>query len=257
MADPEPGTLNDAAPWANFDADVYWKNNYASVFPEDAQIISRASAFLIKAFAGRPPVELALDIGAGTNLYPALLMLPWVKRIQFAEFAETNIDWLAENLADTPGEWAWQQFWDLVADLPGYAGAGPPRPRLAACHEIRHLSIFKLPQRAFGLGSMFFVADGMTDDEAEFEKAVACFLGALTPGAPFMMAFMDGSEGYDVSNVRFPAVRVTRDSLDRLLGRLPVAGTDVLRTDKSIRPLRRGYEAMLLVTGYATAGLGG
>jgi hypothetical protein len=257
MADDEPSTRNEAARWADFDADVYWKNNYASVLPEDAQIISRASAFLIKAFAGRPPVDLALDVGAGTNLYPALLMLPWVKRILFAEYADTNIDWLAENLADARGEWAWQQFWDLVADLPGYAATGPPRPRLAACHEIRPLSIFDLPSRAFGLGSMFFVADGMSDDQAEFEHAVACFVGALTPGAPFMMAFMEGSRGYDVSGVRFPAVRVTPASLEELLRRLPVTDTDMLRTDRSIRPLRLGYEAMLLVTGYATAGPGG
>jgi len=55
------------------------------------------------------------------------------------------------------------------------------------------------------LGSMFFVADGISSAEAEFEAAVRSFLGALTPGSPFMTAFMEGSGGYDVSGVQFPA----------------------------------------------------
>jgi hypothetical protein len=100
---------------------------------------------------------------------------------------------------------------------------------------------------------MFFVADGMTTDEAEFESAVRSFLDALMPGSPFIMAFMEGSSGYDVHGVRFPAVKVTPRSLDALLAHLPVTGASVLRTDNSIRRVRPGYDAMLLVTGFIAA----
>jgi hypothetical protein len=134
-----------------------------------------------------------------------------------------------------------------VARVPGRRAT---RRHLAAIHDIRHLSVFDLPQRAWGLGSMFFVADGITTDEEEFEAAVRSFLGSLTPGAPFMMAFMENSRGYDVSGVKFPAVEVTSESLAALLTRLPVRGTDLLETDNSIRRLRPGYDAMLLATGY-------
>jgi NNMT/PNMT/TEMT family len=250
MADREPGTPTDAGLWSDFDAEGYWKSNYASVLPEDAQIIQRASNFLIKACGGTPPIRRAVDVGAGANLYPALLMLPWTERIVFTEYAPANIDWLSKNLADAPGEWAWQPFWDLVAGLPGYEDVDQPRRRLAAGYNIRRLSIFDLPRRTWDLGSMFFVADGMTSDEAEFESAVRSFIDALTPGAPFMMAFMEGSAGYEVSGVRFPAVKVSPRSLSVLLAGLPVTGTEVLRTDNSVRRLRSGYDAMLLVTGY-------
>ena len=241
---------NDEVPWSDFDADGYWKCNYASVLPEDAEIIRYASDFLIRARAGKPRISRAVDVGAGTNLYPALLMLPWVEDLVFTEYAPANIAWLAENLADGPDEWAWQPFWNLVANLPGYRGVEQPRRHLASRHEIRLLSVFNLPWREWDLGSMFFVADGMSSEEAEFESAVRSFLSALTPGAPFMMAFMEGSAGYDVSGVRFPGVRVTPRSLNELLGRLPVTGTGLLRTDNSVRRLRPGYDAMLLVTGY-------
>lgn len=254
MADREPSIRNDAVPWSNFDADEYWKLNYASVLPEDAEIIECASKFLIEA-CGDPARRMqAVDVGAGTNLYPALLMLPWAEHIVFTEYASKNIDWLGQDLAERPGEWRWQPFWDLVAGLPSYRTVTDPRRALAAAHEVRTVSIFDLEPAAWDLGSMFFVADGMTTDQGEFDAAVRAFLASLRPGSPFLMAFMEGSTGYDVKGERYPSVHVTPQSLDALLADLPVAGTSVLRTDNSVRRLRRGYDAMLLVTGF-TMGL--
>jgi hypothetical protein len=250
MADRESSVPNRAVAWSEFDADEYWHINYASVLPEDAEIIRCASKFLIEACGGRWPYKRAVDVGAGANLYPGLLMLPWAEQIVFTEYASPNIHWLRQNLADAPGEWRWQPFWDLMAGLPCYRAVEHPRRRLAAVHEIRTVSIFDLPPRTWDLGSMFFVADGMTTDEEEFKLAVRSFVSALEPGSPFMMAFMENSAGYRVSSVRFPAVKVTPASLDALLADLPVVGTSVLRTDNSVHRVRAGYDAMLLVTGF-------
>lgn len=250
MAKRELSLRNDAVAWSDFDADAYWEFNFATVLPEDAEIIKYASKFLIAACETPGRFKAAVDVGAGTNLYPGLLMLPWAERIVFTEYADSNIDWLKKNLAGRSGEWDWRPFWDLVASEPCYQDIEQPRRKLAAMHEVRTLSIFDLPPRTWDLGSMFFVADGITEDREEFEAAVRTFLGALMPGSPFLMAFMEGSSGYDVHGVRFPSVRVTPEALDALLARLPVAGASMLRTDNSIRRLRPGYDAMLLVTGW-------
>jgi len=250
MADSDPTIRNGTVRWSDFDAGEYWNLNYASILPEDAQIIACASKFLIEACGPPSGLKRAVDVGAGTNLYPSLLMIPWAEHIVFTEHASDNIGWLSQHLADAPGEWPWQRFWDLVADLPGYGAVDNPRRRLAAVHEIRTLSIFDLPPRTWDLGSMFFVADGMTADEEEFESAVRAFLRALVPGSPFLMAFMEGSTGYVVHGTQFPSVKITERSLDALLAGLPVTGTSVLRTDNSVRALRPGYDAMLLVTGF-------
>jgi NNMT/PNMT/TEMT family protein len=253
MVDGGPSMWNDMAAWSGFDADEYWQINYSSLLPEDTEIIQCASKFLIEACGESLSSRRAVDVGAGANLYPALLMLPWAEHIVFTEYASPNIHWLSENLAEPPGEWHWQPFWDLIAGLPSYRAVKQPRHTLAARHEIRTVSIFDLPPRTWDLGSMFFVADGITTDEGEFESAVRAFLGSLVPGSPFMMAFMENSHGYDVHGLRFPAVAVTPGSLDALLAGLPVTGTSVLRTDNSIRRVRPGYDAMLLVTGFTTA----
>jgi hypothetical protein len=252
----EPSIPNKAVQWSDFDAHEYYEINYAAVLPEDVEIIECASKFLIEACGPPSRLRRAVDVGAGTNLYPSLLMLPWAERIVFTEYASGNIEWLRENLPYAPGRWHWQRFWDLVAELPGYRTVDDPRRRLAAAHEIREQSIFDLPKRTWDLGSMFFVADGMTTVQEEFETAVRTFLAALLPGSPFLMAFMEGSRGYEVRDKPFPSVQITQESLEALLAELPVMGASVLRTDKSVQPLRPGYDAMLLVTGFAAMELG-
>jgi hypothetical protein len=228
----------------------YLRARFTSVLPEDAEIIEYASRFLIAAFDGGGRSRAAVDVGAGAGLYPSLLMLPWAERIVLTEYNSSNTGWLSQQLADTSVPWPWQQYWDLVAHLPYYRDVRDPQRRLAAAHEVRALSIFDLPPRTWDLGSMFFVADGITEDRKEFEAAVRAFLGALIPGSPFLMAFMEGSTGYDLHGAWFPSVRLTVQSLDALLADLPVTSTSVLRTDNTIRRLRFGYDAMLLVTGF-------
>ena len=252
MAELGHSLRNDAVAWSDFDADEYWKLNFATVLPEDTEIIKYATKFLVTACETPGRFETAMDVGAGPNLYPGLLMLPWAKRLVFAEYAEPNIDWLKKHLVEASGTLAWQPFWDLIADQPGYQDVEDPRHSLAEAHQVLPITIFNLPRRTWDLGSMFFVADSITEDHAEFEAAVRAFLDSLKPGSPFLMAFMEGSTGYDVHGVRFPSVRVTKDSLEALLARLPVTVERLLRTDNGVRPLRPGYDAMLLVTGWVT-----
>ena len=235
MADSDPPIRNDEARWSDFDADEYYKINYHSVLPEDAEIIHCASKFLIEACGPPAAPRRAVDVGAGTNLYPSLLMIPWAEHIVLTEYAPDNIDWLRQNLAEAPGGWPWQPFWDLVADLPGYRAVDDPRRRLAAAHEIRRESIFELPERTWDLGSMFFVADGMTTDEAEFELAVRKFLAALRAG----FAVLDGRHG-GLRRLRSPrhAVPVGEDqpAVSRRTARQPPRHRDQRSPDGQLRP---------------------
>ena len=136
MADRQPRRPERRGTWSDFDADEYWKINYASVLPEDAEIIRYASEFLIEP-AGHPlTLKRAVDVGAGANLYPALLMLPWAEHIVFTEYASPNIHWLDENLADAPGEWHGSPS-GIWCGPAGYRDVEQPRRRLAGVHEIR------------------------------------------------------------------------------------------------------------------------
>jgi hypothetical protein len=248
---PTAATCNADVPWECFDSRDYFRRNYQVLLPEDRQILKVAGRFLAEHFRGGRTAGQAVDVGAGTNLYPALLMLPWVAKIELLDVAQSNVTWLSENVYQPPVPWPWQEFWDEISWLPGYRDVSRPEEILATRSTVERRSIFDLEQAAWGLGSMFFVADGMTGDPEEFQAAVRSFVRALRPGAPFVAAFMKNSLGYRVGDQHFPAVSVDRDSLQELFGALHLERFDIQATDRTSVVVRPGYEGMLVVTGLA------
>jgi hypothetical protein len=260
MADVDANILRNAdAPWNMFSSHDYWRRNYSELQAEDREIILRVSHFLISALGGCPRVQRAIDVGAGTNLYPALLMLPWTERILLADFSKSNVTWLHDELADNTSPWPWHPFWQEMRESKGYSDVSRPRVRLRqACASepghagVEQLSVFDLPKARWNLGTMFFVAESITEDPAEFRAAVAAFVGALTPGAPFAAAFMAGSDGYPVDGTHFPALPIKPDDISGHLTELGVRDPSVDLLDTRDR-VRHGYTGMIVATGFASS----
>jgi hypothetical protein len=279
MADAAQDALRNAAPdtlqnadvaWNVFSSHDYWSQNYSELQPEDQEIIRRVSRFFISAFADRRPATRAIDVGSGTNLYPALLMLPWTEQILLTDYSKSNIAWLHDQLADDTSPWTWRPFWREMQDAAGYNEVDKPRkllreacvsvPRYAGIEEscvsvpryagIEECSVFDLPKAQWGLGTMFFVAESITEEPDEFRTAVASFVGALQPRAPFAAAFMAGSDGYDVADTTFPALPITRTDVRQHLTDLGATklSVDLLKTKHRVRD---GYAGMIVATGFA------
>jgi hypothetical protein len=259
MTDVDTNVLRNAdASWNMFSSHDYWLRNYSKLQAEDQEIIRRASHFLVSAMAGCPRAQRAIDVGAGANLYPALLMLPWTEQILLADFSKSNVNWLHDQLASRIPPWPWRRFWREMRKAKGYSEVSRPRERLReACVSepghagIEQLSVFDLPKARWNLGTMFFVAESITGDPVEFRAAVAAFVGALTPGAPFAAAFMAGSDGYAVNGTRFPALPIKPDDVRRHLIELGVRepSVDLLDTKPGVRD---GYAGMIVATGFAS-----
>jgi hypothetical protein len=257
---PDADTLHNAdVHWNKFSSDDYWRRNYLELQAEDQEIIRLVSRFFIDAFDGRPPAQRAIDVGSGTNLYPALLMLPWTELILLTDFSAGNVKWLERQLAtsDDGGAWTWQPFWEELHGAGEYSRISEPRKRLrAAClneqgrARIEQRSVFGLPTEQWDLGTMFFVAESITEDPEEFRAAIAGFAGSLTPGAPFAAAFMAGSDGYPVAGTRFPALPITQDDVSL---HFTECGADKLNVEvlRTTHRVRDGYQGMIVATGFA------
>ncbi len=248
---------NADAPWNTFSSDDYWRRNYRELQAEDQEIIRRVSNFFISAFAHHPPAQRGIDVGSGTNLYPALLMLPWTEQILLTDYSASNISWLDDQLADDTSDWTWRPFWQQMRESKGYREVDSPRKLLReACVAepgyagIEQGSVFDLPRARWDLGTMFFVAESITKKPEEFRDAVACFLGSLKPGAPFAAAFMAGSDGYEVARTVYPAVPITTDDVRRHLTELGAGDLSVEMPETEHR-VRHGYTGMIVATGFA------
>jgi hypothetical protein len=260
MIDVDTGVAhNSGALWNRFSPDDYWRRNYRQLHAEDREIIRRVSTFFQRAFAGCPSTERrGIDVGSGGNIYPALLMLPWADQILLSDHSRSSVDWLQGQLADDTDPWPWLPFWYEMQEAKGYSYVDKPRTRLReVCVSepgysgVERFSIFDLPEARWDLGTMFFVAESITEDVAEFCAAVAAFVGALTPGAPFAAAFMAGSAGYVVAGTDFPAVPITRDDVERHLTELGVREPSVELLETGLE-VRDGYAGMIVATGFAS-----
>ncbi len=262
MVDVAAHVLHNAdVQWNRFSSEDYWQRNYCKLQAEDQEIIRLVSQFFMTAFAGRADgagARRGIDVGSGTNVYPALLMLPWTDQILLTDFSESNVEWLRRELADDGARWTWRPFWHELQGKEGYDQIGEPRKQLReACQGepgyagIERGSVFELPKARWDLGTMFFVAESITEDPAEFRAALARFTGALKPGAPFATAFMAGSRGYPVAGTQFPALPITPDDVREHFTALGASdlSVELLRTKHRVRD---GYTGMIVATGVLT-----
>ena len=239
--------------WHEFDSAYYLKENYAFARDEDRQFAGVMRDFFADAVPrdkGLPAEGLrGVDVGSGTNLYPALAMLPFCNDITLAEYAEPNIEWLNDEKADFSA--TWDPFWGVYEENERYADpriVGDPRAALDRAAHVERYSVFQLPEAEWQIGTMFFVAESITTEAEEFHAALHGFVGSLRAGAPFAAAFMENSNGYTVGGNEYPAVKVRIADVERCLG-----GTaDIRKTSrvgKGDDPLRDGYTGMFLVCG--------
>lgn len=256
MVDVAEHVLHNAdVQWNRFSSHDYWQRNYHELQAEDQEIIRLVRQFFIATFKDRPLARRGIDVGSGTNIYPALLMLPWTDRILLTDYSASNVRWLRRQLADDCATWTWQPFWHELREAERYDEIDDPRKHLqVACHSepgyagIERRSVFRLPKARWDLGTMFFVAESITEDPAEFRAALARFAGALKPRSPFAAAFMAGSNGYPVAGTRFPALPITPDDVRRHFTELGVSDLSVELLETNHR-VRDGYDGMIVATG--------
>jgi len=242
-ADPVPG--NEQFPWDSFDSEWYLDHNYGTLRDDDRQILQRLGEFFNG--VGRDHLGHAVDVGTGSNLYPLLAVLPLCGRVTLWERAKTNCDWLRREIIKYSG--VWDPYWEELTNWPLYQSMQDPRWPVSERTRVERGSLFNLPRDAYDIGTMFFVAESITERVDEFERATRCFLRSLRPNAPFAAAFMLQSRGYEVNGVHFPAVAITEDHVQECLSVEGVRRA-TLAEIKTESPLRDGV-GMMLVTGWS------
>jgi hypothetical protein len=249
---------NDQVDWSEFDAQAYCADNYRELRDDDHEFITRVSDFFAAATGGScadslgagGAVRRAVDVGTGSNLYPALAMLPFCTSLELREYSTSNIAWL-HGQKDRGFDPSWDVFWDAYRDnvaYKEYSDEHDVRAEFSAKTSIERGNVFQLPRAQWDLGTMFFVACSLSARHAEFRRAVARFVGSLKPGAPFAAAFMTNSAGYLVGDSWFPAVSVDIPEIRKSLASI-ARDVDVRPIDSHV-PVRRGV-GMALATGHA------
>ncbi|WP_406353693.1 SCO2525 family SAM-dependent methyltransferase [Streptomyces sp. NBC_01635] len=237
---------NADAPWSAFAPDAYIDINYRISGEADLEIVRLMRDHFSRSF-GVTAARSArgVDVGAGPNLYPALAMLPWCDKITLLEYALPNIAYLERQASDPGFDAVWDAFWEVLSKDPAYQ-AVEPRKRFGEIVRVERANLFDLEGwQRWGMGTMCFVAESMTECPAEFERGVRTFMNILEAGAPFAAAFMKESQGYIVNGIRYPAFRVAAERVEGIVGEY---AEDLVVHDLQ-HTVREGHEGMLLALG--------
>lgn len=242
-----PSGGNRGYDWDHFDPLWYVERNYADLRDDDLRIVQIVRDYFGRVLDPDRPVTRGIDVGSGPNLYPALTMLPFCSEVTLLERGALNVDWLRSQVLSYSR--IWDRYWDRLAFQDAYGRIEDPRRELRTKAIVSRDDLFKLSRRRWDVGTMFFVAESISDQEREFKAAIERFIGSLRPGAPFAAAFMRDSAGYYVDRLRFPAVAVSEVDVKDALA--PHVDDLDIRPIRSEIPLRDGYHGMIVALGRA------
>jgi len=243
---------NEHYDWDGFDAQDYFEHNYRSMRGDDALMLSLTCDWFDR-HATDGDLD-AVDVGSGTNLYPTLALLRHSAKVTLYEYSVRNVQWLETAVQHMPE--SWKAYTSCLE--PDYVAKGVD---LAAHFDsvqrqvrekciVEQGSIFDLPPARWQIGTMFFVAESMTEDYGEFCLALDRFLSALRPGAAFVAAFMADSTGYEVGGVHYPAVSLSQKRLEAAISESKrVAKLEICPVKIDPRPIRPGYTGYLVARG--------
>lgn len=235
---------------SQFDPDTYFEHYYREPHPDDDLVLRLTCAALKNA---RPSGKLeTIDVGTGPNLYPLFAALPRARSLTVWEYSKTNIEWLRRELAGDAMRPQWTHFWAVAREAHN-GGAGLPDNPIPLLRErtiLHEGSIFDLPKRNWDAATMFFCAEAVTTNPAEFDDACACLAQSVKPGGTIVAAFLVNSKSYELDGVRSPLMTLSEDSLratfEKAATRVETRPIGIVKEE-----VRSGYTGMVLLTAEA------
>ncbi|MEU4488471.1 class I SAM-dependent methyltransferase [Streptomyces purpurascens] len=239
-------THNDDVDWDRWPVADYLAENYREVHPSDAAIIAHHSAF----YRRFPPggIDRSVEFGAGPNLYPLILASAACRRIDAVEAGAGSVAYLQEQICHRLDA-SWLPFHalcrELNPDVPAtLAGALAPV-------NVVHADVRTLPPGFYELASMHFVAEGATEDFAEFADFCRTFVRTVTPGGHLVAAFMENLPTHRIGPAsHWPGCPVNPTTVTEVFTPL-TRDLDVTHIDTDRTLPDYGDSGMVLLTGVA------
>ncbi|MFI6369419.1 class I SAM-dependent methyltransferase [Streptomyces sp. NPDC050546] len=239
-------THNDDVDWDRWPVADYLAENYREVHPSDAAIIAHHSVF----YRRFPPgaIDRSVEFGAGPNLYPLILASAACRRIDAVEAGASSVAYLQEQICHRLDA-SWLPFHALCREL----NPGVPATLAGALAPVNvvHADVRTLPSGFYELASMHFVAEGATEDFAEFADFCRTFVRTVTPGGHLVAAFWENLPTHRIGPAsRWPGCPVNPTTVTEVFTPL-THDLDVTHIDTARTLPDHGDSGMVLLTGVA------
>jgi hypothetical protein len=236
--------LNRDVDWDRWPVADYLAENYRHVHPSDAAAIAHHSAYYRQLDPGS--VAVSVEFGAGPNLYPLMLAAAVSRLVHAVDQSAANIAYLNRQLLQRPDP-SWQPFYVECRThqpaLPAELAEALSRTRLTQA------DVLTLPPGRYGLASMTFVAESVTEDWAEFVRFCQAFIATVHPGGHLLAAFMENMGRYRLGDgSAWPGLPVDASVIGRVFAP-HTNGLTLTRIDQDPTLPEYGYTGMVFLTG--------
>ncbi|HEX8107707.1 MAG TPA: hypothetical protein VF516_08250 [Kofleriaceae bacterium] len=226
MADSEPETLETGDILRDWNARDYLDYYYGNPsVPDDEAMMFR---FIARGLAdiGRH-FEAGLELGCGPVLCRAAQAIPWVERLDMADFQDSTLEEIRRWIRRDPGAFDWSIFLDGARGVLDAAGRrlGSLAEREAAMRARIHpvscdlrddLPLGKPVQ--YPLVTSYYCAEWVVPTFAGWQTTMRRFASLVSSGGWLFLAGVHATEYCVLNGRRVPCARVTHDDVRRVLG---------------------------------------
>lgn len=184
---------NEDADWDAWPVGDYLAENYRRLHDVDIAVIEHHSSVLRTLPAGS--VDRSLELGAGPNLYPLMLVGGACRGTDAVEPSAAGRGYLRSQLGGGLDP-SWEPFYACCRGfnpgLPGDVGEA------LSGVDVVDGDALRLPRAGYGLASMNFVAESATEDRVEFVAFCLAFARSVAPGGVLVASFMENMGRYRI-----------------------------------------------------------
>jgi hypothetical protein len=221
-----------ALPWAHlqehWDAQRYLKDYYAFPYvPDDDALMFGFVARGLRAI-GRT-WEAGIEVGCGPVLHHAAQLVPWVHRLDMADFQESNLEEIRRWIQQLPGAHDWSA---LIAGRGGVLDAEEGRggtlaereslmrDRIRTVHcDIESPQPLPAPAR-YGLVASFYSMEWVRPTRAGWEANMKNLASLLEEGGWLLLVGVHETDFCRMGETRIPSAHLRGEDIRALLLRL-------------------------------------
>jgi hypothetical protein len=228
MTEPDPATLETGHILRDWDARDYLDYYYGhpSVPDDEAamfRFVARGLADIGRRFAS------SLDLGCGPVLHHAAQAIPWVDRLDMADYQDSNLEEIRRWIRRAPGAFDWSIFLDgahgvldaedrRLGTLAEREADMRARIHVLSCDLRNDLPLGQPAQ--YPLVTSYYCAEWVIPTAAGWRDTMRRVTSLVAPGGWLVVAGVHATEFCVINGRRVPCARVTGDDVRGVLADL-------------------------------------
>ncbi len=255
MADPDPASLGMGEMLRDWDARSYLQYYYGHPsVPNDEAVMFRFLADGLRDIGKH--FDTALDLGCGPVLHHAAQVVPWVDRLDMADFQDSNLDEIRRWLRQDPDAFDWSIFFGGkggVLDAEGGRG-GTLAEREAMLRAKVNLQLCDLREtqplgRAarYPLVVSYYCTEWVIPELAGWHETMRKVASLVSPGGWLFLAGVHDTQFCVINNRRVPCARITEAEIRKAYSELGfVESTVHMEVTPGLAPGKSGIQGTFM-----------